>query len=440
MILRPYQEQYIKKVKEAFLKGFRAPCVVAPCGAGKSVIIGTIVKRTARRGREVLFLVHRKELCEQIEETFAALKIPPAAYNIQMVQTASRRLETTSQPGLIITDENHHGLAKSYRKIYDHFSNVPRLGFTATPVRLNGSGLGDVNDILIEEVTARWLIDHEFLAPYKYYAPTLINEDRLKLSRIRDFSSSSIDEAMKENKTIYGDVIRHYMQLAPGEKAICYCHSIEASQEAAREFRDHDISAVHIDAKTPQHERKQIINDFRAGNIQVLTNVDLIGEGFDVPDCSTVILLRPTQSLSLHIQQSMRSMRYQPGKTAKIIDHVGNVHLHGLPDEERAWSLEPKKERAAGVSIKTCPCCFSVFTADIKICPMCGYLQPKRERKRELDEDRGATLEEYSKPKIIIDYTEPQEAKSIEELKEIAENRNYNKGWIYHQAKIRGWI
>ena len=150
---------------------------------------------------------------------------------------------------------------------------------------------------------------------------------------------------MAENKTIYGDMIRHYMQLAPGEKAICYCHSVEASMDAAREFRDHGISAVHIDAKTPAFERKQIINDFRAGKVQILTNVDIIGEGFDVPDCSTVILLRPTRSLSLYIQQCMRSMRYQPGKTAKIIDHVGNVHWHGLPDQERVWGLAAKNQR-----------------------------------------------------------------------------------------------
>ena len=465
MILRPYQERYISKVREAFLQGFRAPCVVAPCGAGKSVIIGTIVKRTARRGNEVLFFVHRKELCDQIQETFEALEVPPEAYNIGMVQTVSRRLESAARPGLIITDENHHGLAASYRKIYDHFQDVPRLGFTATPIRLNGSGLGDVNDLLIEEVTARWLIDHEYLAPYKYYAPKLINEEHLKLSRIKDFSSRSIDEAIKENRTIYGDAIRHYLKLAAGQQAICYCHSVEASLEAAREFRDHDITAVHLDAKTPPHERTKIINDFRAGNIQVLTNVDLIGEGFDVPDCSAVILLRPTQSLSLYIQQSMRGMRYKPGKTSIIIDHVGNVHRHGLPDQERAWSLKPIRASSASITIRTCSSCFSVFAANMRACPMCGYMQPVNERPRELEADLEATLEEITEEKkycsacgmehdknfllcphnkegskIIIDYREPQEARDMNDLRQIAENRKYKAGWIYHQAKLRGWI
>ena len=260
-------------------------------GRGNLIIIGEIVRRTAQKDKKVLFLVHRRELCDQIEETFDQLQVPSDSYKIGMVQTISRRLGSTEEPSLIITDENHHGLASSYRKIYDYFADVRRLGFTATPIRLNGSGLGDVNDLLIEEVTASWLIQKGYLAPYRYFAPKLIDENALKLNSLREFSSSSVDQAMRENRTIFGDVVAHYKELAPGEKAICYCHSIEASREVAREFRDHEISAAHIDAKTPQHEREKIINDFRSGDIQVLSNVDLIGEGFDVPDCSTVIFL-----------------------------------------------------------------------------------------------------------------------------------------------------
>ena len=192
------------------MDGYKAPCVVAPCGAGKSVIIGTIAKMTAEKGNYVLFLVHRKELCDQIQGTFESLGIPKENYKIGMVQTIVRRLDKTAKPSLIITDESHHGLAASYRKIYDHFHDVLRLGFTATPIRLNGSGLGDINDILIEEVDAEWLIQNNFLSPYKYYAPKLINTDFLKLNSLQEFSNSSIEKAME--KTIYGDVVEHYKQ------------------------------------------------------------------------------------------------------------------------------------------------------------------------------------------------------------------------------------
>ena len=439
MILRSYQERYIEKVRQAYLDGFRAPCVVAPCGAGKSIIIGEIVRRTAQKDRKVLFLVHRRELCDQIETTFDYLQIPSDSYKIGMVQTISRRLHETDEPSLIITDENHHGLASSYRKIYDYFADVRRLGFTATPIRLNGSGLGDVNDLLIEEVKASWLINHKYLAPYAYYAPKLIDEDYLKLNNMREFSSTSVDQAMRENRTIFGDVVAHYEELAPGEKAICYCHSIEASLEVKEEFLSQGILAEHIDAKTPKHERDRIIEDFRSGNLQVLTNVDLIGEGFDVPDCSTVILLRPTQSLSLYIQQSMRSMRYKPGKKATIIDHVGNVHRFGLPDADRAWSLENKAPKGTTVPIKTCSSCFTVYAANIKRCPSCGYVQPIVEKTRILEVDKDAQLEEI-KAGFILDYRDPGDCRNIKELQDLAKNRGYKKGWIYHQAKTRGWI
>jgi superfamily II DNA or RNA helicase len=440
MILRPYQERYIEKVRQAYLDGFRAPCVVAPCGAGKSIIIGEIVRRTAQRDRKVLFLVHRRELCDQIEATFDYLQVPSDSYKIGMVQTVSRRLHETDEPSLIITDENHHGLASSYRKIYDYFADVRRLGFTATPIRLNGAGLGDVNDLLIEEVTASWLIDHKYLAPYRYFAPKLIDENQLKLNNIREFSQSSVDEAMRENRTIFGDVVSHYQSLSPGEKAICYCHSVEASIEVAQAFRAQGISAHHIDAKTSKDERENIIEAFRSGALEIITNVDLIGEGFDVPDCSTVILLRPTQSLSLYIQQSMRSMRYQPGKQATIIDHVGNVHRFGLPDADRTWSLENKAPKETTVHIKTCSYCYNVYAANIKRCPKCGYVAPIIERDRVLEVDKDAQLEEIKRAGFILDYREPGDCQNMSELFELAKNKNYKRGWAYHQGKLLGFI
>lgn len=439
MKLRDYQRRYIEKVREAYRAGFRAPCVVAPCGAGKSVIIGSIAKDTAARKKHVLFLVHRRELCEQIEETFSRMSVPPDYFQIGMVQTITRRLDKMRKPDLIITDENHHALARSYRRIYDHFSDVLRLGFTATPIRLNGSGLGDVNDILIEEVTAKWLIENSFLAPYRYFAPKLIDENRLKLNSLREFSNPSINEAIRENRKIWGDVIRHYREIADGEKAIAYCHNIEASLHLKEAFCLEGIKAEHIDAKTPKHERQEIIEKFRTGDIQILTNVDLIGEGFDVPSASTVILLRPTQSLSLFIQQSMRGMRYEPGKIAKIIDHVGNVHRHGLPDDVREWSLEPKETKQSGESLRTCGECFSVFASRMKKCPICGHVPKAVSRNQELEIEPDETLQEITEP-IVLDYREPEDCKSMRELYQLAKNRGYKRGWAFYQGKRLGLL
>lgn len=439
--LYDYQQKLVDKARQAYIDGYKAPCVVAPCGAGKSVIISEIARMTTLKGNRILFLVHRKELIDQIKETFKKNSVDLNLVHFGMVQTVARRLDKIKKPSLIITDENHHGMAKTYRKIYDHFHDVLRLGFTATPVRLGGEGLGDVNDILIEEVTAKWLIENNYLSPYKYYAPKLIDTEKLKLNRLKEFSSTSIDDAM-DNKTIYGDAIKHYKQLADGEQAIAYCHSVDASKRVAEAFRQHGINAVHIDGKTPKVERDEIIQKFRDREIRILCNVDLIGEGFDVPDCSTVIMLRPTQSLSLYIQQAMRGMRYRPGKTSIIIDHVDNVRRHGLPDMDREWSLEGVKKTKKSepeVPIRECTNCFAVYPPTEDKCPMCGH-EPEVKEQKEYEVDESAELEEVTEENIVLDFREPKDCKNMKELYELAKARNYKPGWAYYQGKLLGFI
>ncbi|WP_082684271.1 DEAD/DEAH box helicase family protein [Lentibacillus amyloliquefaciens] len=441
-ILHDYQQSLVDKTRQAYARKYKAPCVVAPCGAGKSVIISEIARMTTLKGNRVLFLVHRRELIEQIEETFRFNNVDLSNVQFGMVQTVVHRLDKMRKPDLIITDENHHGLAKSYRKIYEHFSDVPRLGFTATPIRLNGSGLGDVNDVLIEEVDAKWLIENQYLSPYKYYAPKLIDTQKLKLNSLREFSSTSVNDAM-DDKTIYGDVIKHYRQLADSEQAIAYCHNVEASKQVSDEFNQSGIPAAHIDGKTPKDERNNVIQKFREGQIKIICNVDLIGEGFDVPDCSTVIMLRPTQSLSLFIQQSMRGMRYRPGKTSTIIDHVDNVRRHGLPDDKREWSLEGKKTESGEkeIPIKECENCFAVYPPNHKWCPECGH-QPEVKEQKDYEVDETAELQEVTESdfSFTIDHREPKDCKNMKELSELAKNRGYKPGWAYHQGKLLGYL
>lgn len=441
--LYPYQETIVQKVRQSYANGYRAPCVVAPCGAGKSIIIAEIARKTTKKGNRVLFLVHRRELIDQIMATFNFVGVNLKLVEFGMVQTIVRKLDKIDKPQLIITDENHHGLAKSYRKIYDYFSDVPKLGFTATPVRLNGSGLGDINDKLIEEVDAKWLIENGYLSPYKYYAPKLIDDDKLKLNSLREFSSTSMDSALSDKK-IYGDAIRHYKQLAEGEQAIVYCHSIAFSERLAEQFNAHGVAAAHIDGKTKKADRDDIIQKFRDQEIKVLTNVDLIGEGFDVPDCSTVIMLRPTESLSLFIQQSMRGMRYKAGKLSIIIDHVDNVRRHGLPDTDRTWSLEGRKKTAKEntVIVRECVNCYAVFPGGMIICPECGHEHEVEREETEYEVDETAVLEEVKADDIVLDFREPEDCTSMKELIELGENRGYKnpKGWAYYVGKSMGFV
>jgi len=422
------------------LQGYKSPCIVSPCGSGKSVMIAEIAKKTILKKNRVLFLVHRKELKEQIADTFNWWGVNTDYVEIGMVQTIVRRLEKTIIPNLIITDENHHSLASSYRKIYDCFPSARRVGFTATPVRLNGGGLGDVNDVLIEGPTVTELIEWGNLAPFKYYAPEIIDTSKLKIRR-GEYVASDIEDLF-QSKAIWGDVVKHYKKLSDGKQAICYCSSIKQSKRMAKEFNDNGIVAKHIDGETPKAEREVAIEYFRQGNIMILCNVDLISEGFDVPDCNTAILLRPTQSLSLYIQQAMRPMRYKEGKTAIIIDHVGNVGRFGTPDMERDWSLEPKKGSNTTVKeenpVKQCMECFYTVKRNTIVCPECGY-EFKAEEK-EVQQVESELVEVGSFQGFTTDYREPKDCKNMGELYQLAKNKGYKPGWAYYQGKLMGFI
>lgn len=434
MELRDYQEKAIADVHNAWAAGYRRPCVVMPCGAGKSVTVAEIARRTTAKGNRVQFLVHRQELCGQIYDTFSGYGVDMTLCDIGMVQTVCRRTDRMLPPSLIITDENHHCLAPSYRKIYDAFPNAYCVGVTATPVRLNGGGLGDVNDYLIIGPTVKELIEKNCLAPFEYFAPSVADLSGLMVRRTGDYDPKEIEAALNKPQ-IYGDVIGYYRKLADGCQAICYCATIDFSKAMAADFNAAGITAAHIDGDTPKAEREKIIAKFRSGEVKILCNVDLISEGFDVPDCAASILLRPTKSLTLYIQQSMRCMRYKPNKKAIIIDHVGNVHRFGLPDQDFEWTLNPVREKKTqktdkDFKIRQCPKCFATH-AYAPVCPVCGFEYPITQR--EISETKEARLERITE--TVRHYSKPAECKSHEELAAYGKMKGYKRGWVYYAAK-----
>ena len=438
MELREYQNDLLRKLFQAYDDGYNAPCIVLPCGGGKSVITAEIAKRFTNGEKPVLFLVHRRELVEQIYYTFVGWGVNMSLCKIKMVQTAARRLSCMERPALIITDENHHSMAKTYQKIYDYFHGVKRVGVTATPERMGGVGLADINDILIEGVTAKWLVEHGFLSPYDYYAPAV----ELPKFHIRrgDYDQHELNAYFQQNvKTIYGDVLKQYKRLADGKQAICYLSGIEISEAVAQRFCESGIPAAHIDGSTPKAERDRVIADFRSGKIKILCNVDLISEGFDVPDCECVILLRPTKSLTLFIQQSMRCMRFREGKRAVIIDHVNNVAEFGLPDADREWLLEGHPKPKGAAPVRTCPDCFAVVPMAEKTCPHCGFVF-EAERREKPTKVLDIELIKYNEIERVKAFLSPQDCRSVNDLKLYAQIHGYKPGWVYYQQKARGWL
>jgi superfamily II DNA or RNA helicase len=256
-----------------------------------------------------------------------------------------------------------------------------------------------------------------------------------------DYAREELAEAA-DRPSITGCAIDHYQRIAAGLPAVVFCVSIKHSRHVVEQFRAAGIVAQHVDGETPTMERDEAIRRFANGDIQVLSNVDLFGEGFDVPEISCVILLRPTQSLTLFLQSIGRAMRPAPGKDeAIILDHAGNVMRHGLPDDIREWDLRGRKQGAASQEcpVKICPGCFLTVPAAVTKCPDCEHVFVNGDGGREVAQREGQ-LEEIDIEAFRRDQERRAErrrqgmARSEEELVAIGESRGYKRPrlWARH--------
>ena len=451
--LRLYQLQAISDLRLAYRDGARAPLLVLPTGGGKTIVMAEILRTLATRGRSALVLVHRRELIRQtgaklhlagVEHGIIAAGHPPAAAPVQVasVQTLVRRLAAVATPpDLIVLDEAHHATAGSWARVLGHWPDAIRLGVTATPARLDGRGLSAVFDRLVLGPSVADLIDAGFLSPSRIYAPP----QRADLSQLRkragEFAAGDAAIAM-DRPTVTGDAIEHYTRLAPGQPAIAFCCTVDHAEHVAASFRSAGYRATTLLGNTPTEQRDQLVADFAAGQVQVLVTVDVVSEGFDVPAASCAILLRPTASLGLYLQQVGRVLRPAAGKAAAtILDHVGNVHRHGFPDDYRDWSLEDGARRsrgpgAAAPSVRTCPECFAAFKP-APHCPFCGaQCAPIKSRAiRQL----AGELQELRRQEMRAARIAQGSARTLSQLLVIAKERGYSPGWAYkvHNARSR---
>lgn len=439
MQLRNYQQDEIDKVRNAFRRGKKRVCAVLPCGAGKTVLFAYMSHNhiMMNNSNNVAFFVHRKELVDQTIATFDRFGITDSRIHVEMVQSYANRLDSVEKPSLIVFDECHHIVSNTYKKIIDHFPDVSLVGLTATPARLDGTGLGEVFDDMEIGVDTRWLIKNRYLVDYDYYAPRINLDDAEWKPKGFDYDTQDAAERL-DKAGIYGDVMK-YLDLS--RKTIIYAPTLEMSRNIASRIGD---KAAHFDGDTPSKERSRIVEDFRSGKIRVLCNRDLIGEGFDVPDCDVCMLLRPTKSLTLYIQQSMRCMRYMEGKRATIYDFVGNVFRHGLPDEKREWSLNgrmkcnnPSGEK--DILVRVCKGCFRTYPGTNPICPYCSYDNGKT--KKQILEDKKAELEQIKEVEKRKKRIEEGKCRSYDDFLALAIKRGYDNpyGWAWHRAKSRGY-
>lgn len=420
MKLRDYQIEFINNTKYLFKQGYTRVLSVLPCGGGKTLSFAVMCNLHISKNKNnyVWFLVHRKELIDQAIATFMLNNIPLDNVLIAMVQTVSRHLDDYKQPTMIIFDEAHHCASKTWTRIIDKYNNVPIIGLTATPCRLDGRPLGDVFQAMTVGITAKELIKLGYLCEYDYYAPKINLQDAEWEIKGSDYDMQSVEESFNKSQ-IYGDVLKY---INNNKKIIIYSPTIKFSKELCSMIP----GAIHFDGDTPKQERDEIIRKFREGTIRILSNVNLIGEGFDCPDCDCVILLRPTMSTSLYIQQSMRCLRPAEGKRAIIYDLVGNVFRHGLPDEDRQWSLSKKMRQHKNtdtLNIRECKNCFRVYGGSNKICPYCGFDNGKT--KKEIEIEQKAKLERITELKKKQERIEVGICKDFASLVALAKKRNY---------------
>ncbi|MEO5368508.1 MAG: DEAD/DEAH box helicase family protein [Magnetococcus sp. DMHC-1] len=449
MELYPHQAQMIGEVRNHLRQGKRKVLLQGATGIGKTVMTAFMISQSAARGKRSMFVVHRQELLHQASRTFTKMGIEHGLVapghsmtrdlvQIGMVQTIGKRLSVLAVPDLIIIDEAHHSPAGAWAKMITAWPSAILIGLTATPERLDGKGMGRQYDAMVLGPPMKWLIANKFLAPFRVLAPPIgINADGVK-TQYGDYSREELTKVINI-PSITGNVLSHYQKHAPGGRAIIFCCSIEHSKNISVSLQATGIRAVHIDGTSDPRHRQRVMQLFGAGNIQALCTVDLISEGFDVPAVEVAILLRPTQSLTVHLQQVGRALRYVPDKTALILDHAGNTFRHGLPDDEREWSLSGRKARKKApneegeIKVTQCDECFACHPPG-PVCPNCG-------RKYESESDirmkillqRSGDLEEVDPEKLKkIRAMEVRRARKREDLEKIAKARGYNPSWVDH--------
>ncbi len=361
--LRPYQLDAIERVRQAYRNGARAVVLQMPTGAGKTATAAEAIRASVSMGYRVVFAAHLSELIEDTSARLTAAEVPHGIVQsdrpanpgapVQVCSLATlHRRELAPPADLVIVDECRHAMAASIRTVLDRYQGADLLGLDATPQRGDGQPLGDVWDALVCGPTVRELTQGGYLVPCQVVSPPT-----------------------PEDKGIAMDPVDAWERWAGMERAIVFAASVEHAQELAKAFRAWGTGAECIVGETPRRAREGIRRRLEDGTTTVLTGVGVFLEGFDAPCVSCVILARPFSVTGALLQAIGRGLRPWQGwkERCTVLDLCGSVLLHGLPDEDRVWSLDGRAVRRTETmpALRRCPECLAVFRP-AKTCPRCG--------------------------------------------------------------------
>lgn len=455
--LRPYQEEAIEAVRSelrAQLADGRPPsCILeSPTGSGKTAMAAFMaLGGEKKKPPSVAFVCHRRELIDQTALTFDKVDLDygfiasgferrAARVQICSVGTLVNRVHHITPPDLVIWDECHHVGARTWSEIRHAWEKSTHIGLSATPCRLDGKGLGSWFNAMVPGPKVADLMAEGFLSTYDAFAPVVPNMKGIH-KRAGEFAKGEMESALDTGE-ILGGIVENWKKLADGKKTIGFAISVKHSEDIVAAFNAAGVSAAHLDAKSSRDVRRGQLQAFARGEIEVLFNVDLFGEGFDLAANSgmdvtveAVILARPTASIGLHLQQVGRALRPKD-EPAIILDHAGNMLRHGFPDDDRTWSLEDKEIKESETGPKQCPRCYFLVPRHKMECPACHFVWPEPVG-REITVVEGS-LEQIRSGKATGEQlalelrrkrAEVDQARTLEELMRIERNRNLPKGW-----------
>lgn len=362
-LLRDYQQNAKRDILQAW-DICNNVMLQMPTGTGKTFLFTSLINdlinyyKTQHQKLTILVVVHRTELLDQIGASLDKYNIPHGFiqgnrdqclfYRVQVASIQSvlsernERNVTRLNFDYIIVDEAHHSLAETYVRLFETFPNAKKLGVTATPWRLNHETFLTIYDTLLTTPQISWFIEQGHLADFDYVSIKPDSETQrlvnaTEIADTGDFSNADLDNVFN-NQRIRAKLFNSYRQFAEGRKGIIYCINKQHAANVAATYRAGGVNAVAIDCDTPKSERQELVEDFKAGRIQVLVNVEIFTEGFDCPDVEFIQLARPTRSLAIYLQQVGRGLRIAAGKQNTIIlDNVGLYNYFGLPDANRQW-------------------------------------------------------------------------------------------------------
>lgn len=461
--MRDYQVATVADLRAA-LRRSRSVLLVLPTGGGKTAIASFITAGTIASGKAVAFNCHRAELVEQTSLTWRKYGLPHgfiaagrpksnALANICSIDTLKNRLLTTPEPDVCIWDECHHLGAKGWQAVKEAWTNAIHIGLTATPWRLDGKGLGGQFEEIVIGPTPAWLIENRYLSQYEIFAP---NPPDMKGVRRQagDFNSKEASARMDIPKRI-GDILTHWRRHANGMRTVAFGVNIADSKMIVDRFNAAGIPAAHLDGDTDKAERARVIQRFASGELTVVSNVALFGEGFDLSaiaqtdvtiDC--LIDAAPTQSLSAVLQRWGRVLRPKD-YPAVILDHAGNSNRHGFPDDEREWSLADRERSGKGGGASdgppppfTCKCFRQLRRPLPTHCPHCGT-QLEAEAKP-VEEGEGELVKLTAADKAAIRSkrkAEESAAVTLHELVDLARRRGYTnpQAWAFKRWNASAW-